>query len=276
MSWNPAKLAQNAGNPPSGFKVDGMLMEPKYDGFRLLANVEADVNFFTRSGISQDGKLPHLRGALAGLPAGTWLDGEIVSFDNRGLPEWGTVQSRMGSSAGDPTGSLTYVVFDVLAFNGIDVRPLPLTDRRAALEAIVERVNDPRVLIAPQFQADMNLHDQWIAEGMEGSIVKDPQSTYSSGKRGKGWTKLKLTDELDVVIMGWEAGRDLGVFTFGQYQNGILTQRGRCKVYSHCSHLKPGEVISVAHNGIMPSGAARHAVYKRHRIDKSAIQCEWS
>jgi ATP-dependent DNA ligase len=275
----PAKLCQNAGNAPLGFSLDGMVMEPKYDGFRLLCNVDQAYKChpYTRTGKSQHGKIPFIEDALAnGLPINSWLDGELVAFDSKGMPEWGRVQSCMGSNAGDPTGSLVYVVFDILAYDGLDIRPLPHAERRAALQTVVGQINSPHVLLAPQFPANMSTHEDWVAVGMEGSIIKDPTKPYASGRRGYGWTKLKASDEIDVVIMGLESGSDLGAFVFGQYKDGALTQRGKCKVYSHCAHLSHGEVISVAHNGIMPSGSVRHAMYKRHRIDKRAEDCLWT
>lgn len=289
----PDKLAQNAGNPVPNMKLDGMVMEPKFDGFRLLVNVsEKGVDSFTRTGKSQKGKLPHIEAAFAGLPAGTWLDGELVAFSDDGVTEWGSVQSVMGSNvpeAARKSHVLTYLVFDVLAFDGLDLRPLPLSERRAALKTIIGMVNHQAVRVTPQFPASSQAHDELVAQGWEGTIVKDPTKPYASGKRGHGWTKLKASDELDVVIMGFKPGENsfsgmIGAIEFGQYKNGVLTYRGRCsgmdmktrKDMTASQSALVGCVISIAHMGIMPSGSPRHPQYKRFRIDKPASDCVWT
>lgn len=276
----PDKLAQNAGNPIPGFNMTGKVAEPKYDGFRLLVHIgDGVVDTFTRTGNSQSGKLPHIEAALVGLPDGTWLDGELVCFSNDGTHEWGSVQSVMGSNvpeAARKSHVLTFVAFDVLAFDGHDIRPLPLSERRAALEVIIGMVDEKYVRATPQFPASDDAYDQLIALGWEGAIVKDPSLPYASGKRGHGWTKMKASDELDVVITGFESGSEFGAIVFGQYKDGALTVRGKCKRYANGKALKQGDVISVAHMGIMPSGSPRHAMYKRLRIDKSAQDCIWT
>src|SRR3954471_12865004 len=116
MSWpTPDKLAQNAGNPAPGFSLSGMVMEPKFDGFRLLAEVtDVGVHLYTRTGSNKTAHLPHIAKALSGLPTGTWLDGEVCVFDADGMQEWGKVQTICG---GNPTLPLvheqaTFMIFD--------------------------------------------------------------------------------------------------------------------------------------------------------------------
>lgn len=292
MSWPaPDKLCQNAGNPvgkPSDMDLTGLVMEPKLDGFRLLTHIDTAVTPYTRTGKPQSGKLPHIEAALSALPPGTWLDGELVYFDDKGFPIWGEVQSCMGSNAGDPTGKLTYVVFDILAFNGLDIRPLPLAERRLALEAVLENIEDDHIRVGLQVPATHAYHDALLEQGMEGTIVKDPTKPYASGKRGHGWTKFKATDEMDAVIMGFKPGENsftgmVGALIFGQYKNGVLTERGRCsgmdmkmrKWFTDNQTAAKGTVISVAYMGIMGE-TLRHPQYKRPRPDKNAEECVWS
>src|SRR4051812_35045913 len=76
------------------------VMEPKLDGFRLLAYVTADgAQFYTRSKKSQEGKLPHIASELSQIfPAGTVLDGEIVALRFEGekiINDFEFVQSVM-------------------------------------------------------------------------------------------------------------------------------------------------------------------------------------
>lgn len=294
MIGDPSKIAQNAAPPkgdPADMDLTGLVMEPKLDGFRLLTHRHANgVTFYTRTGKPQDSKLPHLTALLMALPEETWLDGELVSYDAAGLPEWGNVQSKMGSNAGDPTGELTYVVFDALTYGGLDIRPLPLDDRRLALQTFLTPLGtDSRLRISEQHAANHAYHDELVANGHEGTIVKDPTKPYASGKRGHGWTKFKANDEMDVVIMGYKAGENsftgmVGAIEFGQFKDGVLVYRGRCsgmdmKMRQQITNDQPGhmgKVISLAYMGIMPSGSPRHPQYKRFRLDKLPTDCEWT
>ena len=299
MLGDPAQIAQNAAAPKgkaADMDLTGLVMERKWDGFRLLAYRSATgVTFYTRTGNSQNGKLPHLEAALMALPPETWLDGEVVALDSKGLPEWGKVQSKMGSNAGDPQGTLTYIAFDCLTYGGLDIRPLPLKDRRMALETITAPiiaawVTTRSVLaIGDQQPATHEFHDAVVEEGHEGTIVKDPAAAYASGARGHGWTKFKANDEMDVVIMGFEAGKSsfsgmVGAIKFGQYKNGVLTYRGKCsgmnmklrKELSADENGYLGQVISLAYMGIMPSESPRHPQYKRFRMDKLPTDCLWT
>lgn len=219
----PDKIAQNAApcTANSAIMNDQHVLEPKYDGWRLLVNITGNgIESWSRAGKSQKGKLPHLEAWLSQLPAGTWIDGEIVAFDNVGMPEWGKAQSALGSNAGDPHGNLVFMAFDLLAFGGLDIRDLPFVERRAALEQAIPI--GPHLRHTPQLEALDSEHDRLVAEGYEGSIVKELSKPYASGKRGQGWWKLKANDEMDVVITGFKPGQNsftgmIGAIEFGQY-----------------------------------------------------------
>lgn len=304
--FNPEGLSQNA-EPAKDVATllqgsKDVTMEKKLDGFRLLAHIEADaggkkiVTCYTRTGKSQRGKIPHIEAELAKLPANTWLDGEIVAFDDKGLPEWGKVQTVMGANtdkAAERSACLTYVVFDLLALDGNDIRALPLRTRREALNTIFAHIPmvSARVTLIDQYEATDETHEMFVAEGWEGSIVKRLDAPYASGKRGKGWYKLKANDEMDVVIMGFKPGENsftglVGALDFGQYKDGQLVYRGRCSgmdmktrvwMTEHIvSLIAEEQVISLAYMGIMPSGSPRHPQYKRLRDDKPAEECTWS
>jgi bifunctional non-homologous end joining protein LigD len=287
---SPDKLAQNAAACTANATImnDRHVLEPKYDGWRLLVHVhENGVTAWSRAGKSQTGKLPHLAAWLANVPAGTWFDGELVAFDDKGMPEWGKAQSCMGSSAGDVRGECVFMAFDLLAYGGLDIRPLPFEERRTALVAALPV--GPHARVTPQLEATEEEHDRLVAEGYEGSIVKELCKPYASGKRGQGWWKLKADDLMDAVIIGFKPGESsfkgmVGAIEFGQYKDGVLTYRGRCsgmtmKVRQEMTANQAdyiGQVISLAFMGIMPSGSPRHPQFKMMRPDKPAHDCDWT
>lgn len=285
----PDKLAQNAAPCTANATIfnDRHVLEPKYDGWRLLVHVhESGVTAWSRAGKSQAGLLPHLEAWLSNVPPGTWFDGELVGFDDKGMPMWGLAQSRMGSSAGDRNGDCVFVAFDLLTYGGLDIRPLPFAERRAALEQALPV--GPHAWLPPQLTACQAEHDRLLAEGYEGSIVKELSKPYRSGYRGGGWWKLKANDLMDAVIMGFKPGESsfkgmVGAIEFGQYKNGVLTYRGRCsgmtmkvrqQMTANQGHYI-GRVISLAYMGIMPSGSPRHPQFKKMRPDKPAHDCDW-
>lgn len=297
MKFSP----QNAEAPKGDVKglfTSQYVAEPKFDGIRLLAEVDAngDVHTFTRTGNSQTGKLPEIEAELkANLPAGTIFDCEAVGFVvENGVPtqDWGAAQSVLGSGVKKAqlrSKTITLVVFDMLEYDGLDIRPLPFSQRRAALQQVFDKADFKYTMLTMQMESTEANYDALVAAGYEGAMVKDTTRPYASGIRGGGWTKLKATDEADVVIMGFKDGENgfsgmIGAVEFGQYKDGQLVYRGRCsgmdlkmrKEMSDRQHELVGSVISVAYMGVMPSGSLRHPQYKRFRFDKPAGDCVWS
>lgn len=292
MNFDPAKLAQNA-EPAPNFNAallqPGIVAEPKMDGFRLLACVgDNGVDTFTRTGKSQKGKLPAIEAELNALPAGTWLDGELVAVDDDGNYTWGQVQSAMGSNvdgAARKSGNLVYMVFDLLAYNGLDIRSLTLQERRNALEQVLPV--SARIRLTPQEEPSEDTHDNFMARGFEGTILKRLNAPYASGQRGKGWQKLKPTREMDCVIMGFKPGENgfagmIGAVEVGQFKDGVLTNRTRVsgmdmKTRVHMTNNQQdyiGMVIEIAYTEMLNDNP-RHPRFKRLRIDKPAMECEW-
>lgn len=296
--FSPLKLAQNAEatkDVASIIAAEGCVMELKLDGIRLLAHVtDTGVEFWTRSGKSATGKLPHVAADLAHLPAGTWLDGEIVSIQMRedGSVEhhWGTAQSVMGSGtdrAARMSHVLTYVVFDVLAIGGTDARSLPLSKRRGLLEQMFDGGEFKSCSLIPQMDASDEACAAIIAAGFEGVIVKRLNAPYASGQRGRGFYKIKATDTVDAVIMGYQPGEgkydgQLGALLLGQYDaSGALVQVAKASGMTDAERLTMsqnpdayiGQVCEFRHMGQMPTGGFRHPVFFRMRPDKAAAEC---
>lgn len=279
-------------------------MEPKLDGHRLLAHVGEDgVRLYSRGGQNQTGYLPKVAEDLeAHFPAGTVLDGEIVAL---GVPEehagdgWSSVQRVMGSGTPERAvrmqEGLTFIVFDLLAHGGIDVRSLAFRQRRDALEAIFDGAEFSATALIPQYDATAENYTHMLDLGFEGAMVKRWAQPYRSGKRARGWSKVKPTDTLDGVVIGSKPGQGsftglIGSVEFGQYKNGKLVHRGFCSGMDYATRLdisspdgsgaiKPeylGRVIEVKHNGVFASGDIRFGRFVRFRTDKTPEECAWA
>ena len=128
-------LATLVDEPPDG---DGWVHEIKYDGYRIAARVDGgDVRLFSRNQLDWTGRFKEVATALKELPtSGTWLDGEVVVFDERGVSDFGRLQRYVKD--GRP-GDLTYVAFDLLFQDGEDLRGLSLKERKRRLHWLLER-----------------------------------------------------------------------------------------------------------------------------------------
>ena len=125
------QLAILASEPPSG---DQWLYEIKFDGYRMGARLERNkVRLVSRNGNDWTARLATLAQRLKALQLGTgWLDGEIVVTDEAGHTSFQALQKALDR---DP-GRVEFVVFDVLHWNGIDLRERPLAERVATLDKI--------------------------------------------------------------------------------------------------------------------------------------------
>jgi ATP-dependent DNA ligase len=278
---------------------DEYVLEPKYDGARIVAEIwekdgESGVTFWTRTGKAHPGDhVPLVAESLIKLfPADTWIDGELVKFTDNASEyrnDWGAVQSVLGSTSPSFMGKLLdYVVFDLLAMSDHDARSLPLRDRRELLKkAIIGKDSDPVALsvqVGPAFETVQlqGYHDILVEKGWEGSMIKDLTQPYHSGKRGYGWYKFKATSDIDAVIMGFEDGKNdfeglVGAIIFGQYDDqGTLIERGKCSGFDMALRKDMTEhpekylksVITVKHMGITKHGNFRHPQFDRLRPDK--------
>src|SRR5580692_2137451 len=116
------------------------IWEIKLDGYRALAvKPESDVTLFSRRRKSLNRQFPYIVEALADLPEGTVLDGEVVAIDDSGRPNFNLLQNFRTEAS-----RIQYYVFDLLCCKDRDLTRVPLIERRALLESLVV-VRDKRI-----------------------------------------------------------------------------------------------------------------------------------
>src|SRR5579863_8238114 len=109
------------------------IWEIKFDGYRALAVKSANgVTLFSRRRKSLNRQFPYIVEALADLPAGTVVDGEVVAIDESGRPNFNLLQ-KFGAEA----SRIHYYVFDLLCWKDRDLTLVPLVERRALLKSLV-------------------------------------------------------------------------------------------------------------------------------------------
>jgi DNA ligase-1 len=272
-------------------------VEDKYDGIRAQAHVGAGrVALFSRTLDEITHGYPDVAAALATLPPGIVLDGELLAVDpadpRRALP-FKALQRRLGRKS--PSEAMlaevpaAFVAYDIIAADGTLVIDEPYRARRARLEAFgwPERgAALAPVRLATTAEEVERAFDAARAAGNEGIIAKALDAAYTPGRRGKTWIKLKkATATLDVVVTGVERGhgRRRGVlsdYTFavrasesdptllnvGKAYNGLtdaeiteLTQRFEALTvqrFGRYHQVRPEVVLEVTFDIVQPS--ARH------------------
>jgi DNA ligase D-like protein (predicted ligase) len=177
------------------------LYEIKLDGYRALGVQSNGVTLFSRRRKSLNRQFPYIVEALAGLPAGTVVDGEVVAIDDSGRPDFNLLQNfRAGASR------THYYIFDLLYCKDRDLTRLPFVERRALLKSLVT-IRDKRVRIADFVQASATALLLAVRQqGLEGIVGKRKDSLYEAGKRSGAWIKYRVNRGQELVIGGYMPG----------------------------------------------------------------------
>ncbi len=211
--------------------------EPKWDGFRCLAWSEPEMRLDSRNERPLLRYFPELEPALAQLPEGTVVDGEVVvvvdgatSFDSL-QQRIHPAQTRVDRLAAETPAEL--VAFDMLALRGEDLRALPFEERRSRLEGLASTLEAPWHLTPSTTDIELGRHwfDAYESAGCDGIIVKDLAGTYQSGKRAM--TKIKHRRTVDVVVGGYREHKDGN--KIGSLLLGLHTSEGELSFVGHCS-----------------------------------------
>ncbi|MEI7050753.1 DNA ligase D [Pseudomonas koreensis] len=281
--------------------------EIKFDGYRILARIDHDqVQLFTRNGHDWTHKLPQQAQALAELGLeSAWLDGEVVVTNEQGVPDFQALQNAFEAGR---SGSIMYYLFDMPYLNGVDLREVPVEERRAALSTVLGGHEQPLLRFSEAFDetADALLNSACQMQ-MEGLIGKRLGSPYVS-RRSSDWIKLKCKHRQEFVVVGYTdpkgARSAFGALLLGlhdrdsgelRYAGKVGTGFNETTLKSILAQLKPLQVkkaavvnppsgfeakgvhwlkpnllAEVAFAEMTKDGSVRHAVFHGLRNDKPA------
>jgi bifunctional non-homologous end joining protein LigD len=214
----PAKLEpMHAELHDAPFNKPEWVWEPKLDGYRILVFLKGGkVSMLSRKGLELAGDFPALAAELAKQGPDMILDGEVVAFDETGKPSFNAMQNR--------SQNVVFYCFDLLHFDGVDLRKAPYEDRRRYLAQCL--LPSPRVQLVHTAEDGVELYAAALASGFEGVIGKRKQSRYEPGKRSGAWVKVKSTKTEDFVVGGYTKGKGsrapLGALLIGAWDDGTL------------------------------------------------------
>jgi len=294
-------MKATAGDLPTG---EGWVYEVKWDGMRALVFVDGSA-VRIQSGNERDvtASWPELAGLADALPASSAvLDGELVATDDEGRPSFGLLQQRMHIS--NPAEAqrraadvpITYVVFDLLHLDGHSLLAMPLHDRRALLEQVLDAT--PSWRLSPLHDDGAALYDAAVERGLEGVVAKRGDSTYEPGKRTRSWLKVKVRRRQEMVVGGWlpgEGGRAgrIGALLVGYHDTpgdeplarlgGLLAPLGiddcpfdppppRPDIARGATWVRPELVAELAFAEWTSDDRLRHPSYLGLRTDKPATE----
>ncbi|MBV4482139.1 DNA ligase D [Pseudomonas khavaziana] len=178
------------------------LYEIKFDGYRMLARIrDGEVRLFTRNGNDWTERLPRQVKALQALKLkDSWLDGEVVSLNADGLPDFQALQNAfdIGRSL-----DIVYYLFDAPFLDGQDLRHIAVEERRAALKAALSGSRSKLLRFSEAFAANQrDIFESACDLALEGVIGKRAGSLYVSS-RSADWIKLKCRLRQEFVIVGY-------------------------------------------------------------------------
>jgi bifunctional non-homologous end joining protein LigD len=208
--------------------------DPKLDGVRAIVTIDGDlVRIRSRRGLDATKQYPVIVGELASqVERQMVLDGEIVAFDERGVPSFQTLQQRLNLARESEIRRMEeripvyFYAFDLLHAGAYDLRGATLADRRTLLKQTL--LPTPHVLLLDSFEDDgVEAYEAAMALGIEGVMAKRKDSLYESGRRGKSWLKIKGTANDEFVVGGFTAGAGGRQRTFGSLVIGQYDDEGR-------------------------------------------------
>jgi ATP-dependent DNA ligase len=217
-------LAKAIDDLPEG----NLSFEPKWDGFRCIVFRDGDqVELGSRNERPLTRYFPEMLGPLrASLPNRCVVDGEIV-VARGGRLDFDALQqrihpadSRVQMLARETAAS--FVAFDLLALDDLDLTGLPFRERRGTLETVAERFAPP-IHLTPA-TTDRTIAADWFARfegaGLDGVMAKPLDLPYVQDKRVQFKVKHQRTADCAVAGFRWHKdGEGIGSLLLGLYDD---------------------------------------------------------
>ena len=206
---------------------DEWLFEVKWDGYRAISYVAgSEVEMRSRRGNDFTEKFERVAKEIpkALKTPDCVLDGEVCALDEAGRASFSEMQQLK------PSTPLVYYVFDLLEVDGKPIVDLPVEERRARLEKLLDRRNRT-VRLSEFFDNGDALYEAAKDQGLEGIVAKRAGSAYAVGKRSRDWLKIKAKGDQELVIAGYTKGQgrragSFGSLVVGYWQGSELVYAG--------------------------------------------------
>lgn len=230
--------------------------EHKWDGIRGQMIVRGGRQYlWSRGEELVTDRYPEFASLAEALPPGTVIDGELLAWRAGAPLPFGEMQRRIGRK--NPGKKLlaevpvVLMAYDLLEFEGRDIRQLPLDERRSLLERVVVLAGSPALSLSPALRLsgwqEVLAHRETARQvGSEGIMLKRLDSAYEVGRKRGAWWKWKLEPLTIDAVLTFSMqghGRRAGLYTdhtFGLWHEGRLVTFA--KAYSGLTDKEMKEV----------------------------------
>ncbi len=283
------------------FSDKDWVFELKLDGFRAIAETgKKGLKFYSRNGLSFIDRFTVISNLLAKIKRELILDGEVVLFNENGLPDFQKLQHYEENKH----FPLVYYVFDLLEVDGENICRKSLLERKRILKTVLPK-KDEIIRYSDHVPEDgIGLFEETKKKKLEGLIAKRSDSFYVPGLRSKEWLKIKGLQSQEAIIAGYTEPRrsrkHFGSILLGQYEKGKLKYIGhagtgftektlaqvkskmkalettkspfneKIKANAPVTWLKPKLVCEVTYTEETKDGMLRHPVFKGLRPEKKS------
>lgn len=266
-------LAKSVARIPEG----ELCYEPKWDGFRSIIFRDGDtVEIGSRNEKPMTRYFPEVvEAALEQLPPRCVVDGEIILVRPGGdRLDFEMLQQRIHPAASRvkllaAETPASFVAFDLLALDDVDLMPLPFSARRNALEELLSEAAGPVHLT--RTTRDHAQAEEWFRHfegaGLDGIVAKPLDGTYQPDKRAM--FKIKHERTADCVLAGYRVHKSgpglVGSLLLGLYDGGGLTHVGVAGAFSMQRRKELFEELQplIADSGEHPWSRSEHEAGKR-------------
>lgn len=208
----PYFLASPVEDPSKEFvQWDEWCAEWKWDGIRAqVIKRDGEVFLWSRGEELINESFPDVLKQASLLPDGTVIDGELLPFKEGKVLSFANLQTRLNrkkiSKKDLETTPISIMAYDLLEWEGMDLRERPLSERRALLEQLtVFPVSE--LIKVHSIQEAQALHLESRERGVEGFMMKRWTSPYQSGRRRGDWWKWKIDPlTIDCVLLYAQSG----------------------------------------------------------------------
>lgn len=296
--------------------VSDWQVEWKWDGIRAqIVRRRGSIYIWSRGEDLVTEQFPELVAVAHRLPENTVLDGEILAWNEQGVLPFAALQTRLGRKKLTAKllekAPVRYLAYDLLEHQGVDIRALPLLERRQRLDSVL--ANLPPVferdspIRAASWEDLASLRTESRRRNVEGLMLKRLDSEYGIGRQRGTWWKWKIEPyTIDAVLLYAQPGHGRRAslytdYTFGLWRNGELVPVA--KAYSGLDNrqilsldrwirantqerfgpvrsVQPVQVFELAFEGINRSPRHRSGValrfprISRWRTDKPAAEAD--
>ncbi|RYZ90246.1 MAG: ATP-dependent DNA ligase [Proteobacteria bacterium] len=187
--------------------------EHKWDGIRSQTIVrDGQLYVWSRGEELVTDKYPEFNSFLGVVPDGTVIDGEILPFIDGKIGLFNDLQTRIGrktvSAALLQKTPVIIKAYDLLEWQGEDIRQRPFIERRELLEKLYESIKDRGIPLHISERIDFGCWDDAVLERQlarelrsEGLMFKRKDSPYLVGRKKGDWWKWKLDPfSIDAVL----------------------------------------------------------------------------